>query len=121
MILKLVREGLGRTIALVSYLTQPKPQQRTEMAQKQVDEQAKNLALYQFFACPFCIRIRRNIHRLNLPIEIRDAQNNPEHREALLKQGGKIQVPCLRIEENGKTRWLYESTDILLYLEKQFS
>ncbi|MCA7113286.1 hypothetical protein LGL75_14005 [Staphylococcus aureus] len=29
-------------------------------------------------------------------------------------------MPCLRIEENGQTRWMYESSDIVAYLEKTF-
>jgi glutaredoxin len=120
MLIKLFREGLGRTIALGSYLTLPKPIQRDEIEQKTVDEKTKQLALYQFYACPFCIRIRRTIHRLNVPIEIRDAQNDKNHRHALLTQGGKLQVPCLTINENGKTRWLFESGDIIEYLNQQF-
>ncbi len=120
MLVKLVREGLGRTIALGNYLTLPKPKQRTETEQKTVDEKAKQLSLYQFYACPFCIRTRRAIHRLNVPIEICDAQNDKEHRNTLLNEGGKLQVPCLTINENGKTRWLFESADIINYLNEQF-
>jgi glutathione S-transferase len=78
------------------------------------------MALYQYFACPFCIKTRRAIHRLNLPITLRDAQNDPEHRSALATDGGKIQVPCLRIDEPSGSRWLYESNDIIAYLEDRF-
>ena len=120
MLVKLVREGLGRTIALGNYLTLPKPKQRTEIEQKSVNEKAMQLSLYQFYACPFCIRTRRAIHKLNVPIEIRDAQNDTNHRNTLLTQGGKVQVPCLMINENGKTRLLFESADIISYLNKQF-
>jgi hypothetical protein len=28
-------------------------------------------------------------------------------------------VPCLRIERDGKVRWLYESLDIIEYLREQ--
>ena len=120
MLLKLFREGLGRIIAFISYITESKPKQRPELEQQQVDKRAQTMTLYQFFACPFCIIIRRTLHRLNLPIATHDAQNNPVHRERLLKEGGKIQVPCLAIEEAGKTRWLYESSEIKAYLEKEF-
>lgn len=121
MLLKLVREGLGRLIAGISYLTLPKPTERTEDAQQAVDEACKKLALYQFFACPFCIKVRREIHHLNLSIETRDAQNNETHRAALLNEGGAIKVPCLKIEhDDGKTEWMYESSDIIDYLQKRF-
>jgi glutaredoxin len=121
MLLKLVREGLGRVIVLADGLTRPKPVRRAESAQREVDAAAARLALYQFFACPFCIKTRRAIQRLNLPIALRDAQNDPEHREALLAGGGKVQVPCLRIMESGGDRWLYESREIIAYLERRFS
>ena len=42
-------------------------------------------------------------------------------RAALLAGGGKIKVPCLRIEENGESRWMYESNDIIRYLESRFA
>ncbi|MDF3852182.1 hypothetical protein [Achromobacter denitrificans] len=30
-------------------------------------------------------------------------------------------MPCLRIEEAGGTRWMYESSDIIAYLEQRFA
>jgi glutathione S-transferase len=30
-------------------------------------------------------------------------------------------VPCLRIEENGQTTWMYESKVIIDYLDKRFA
>ena len=93
---------------------------RSPQAQAEVDAAARGLVLYQFYACPFCIKTRRALHRLNVPVETRDAQNDPEHRAALEAGGGKIQVPCLRIEEGGETRSVYESKDIIEYLELRF-
>jgi glutaredoxin 2 len=93
---------------------------RTPEAQAAVDEATRDLALYQFRLCPFCIKVRRAIHRLNLHIELRDALNDPEHRAALLTGGGEIKVPCLAISADGETRWLYESSDIIDWLEHRF-
>lgn len=120
MLLKALREGLGRIIVFIDFITRPKPIQRSEEDQARVDEEAASLSLYQFYACPFCVRTRRAIHRLNLPIQTRDAQNNPVDRQALKDGGGEIKVPCLRIEEEGETRWMYESMDIIAYLEQRF-
>jgi len=61
------------------------------------------------------------MYKLNLPIEKRSASEGSSHRDDLLQGGGKIKVPCLRIEENGKVEWLYESSDIIRYLEKRFA
>ena len=54
-------------------------------------------------------------------IETRDVKRNPIAREELLAGGGELQVPCLRIEEgDGGCRWMYESDDIIRYLEGRF-
>jgi glutaredoxin len=120
MIVKFIREVLGRVIVFINYLTQPSKIVRSDAEQEVVNRQAKSLALYQFYACPFCVRTRRTIHRLNIPIAYRDAQNNPVYRKELLTEGGEIQVPCLRIEEKGQTKWMYESSDIIRYLNDRF-
>lgn len=120
MILRAIRWVLGRLILFGDWLTRPKPPQRTPEAQAALDAQTANLALYQFRLCPFCIRVRRTIHRIGLNIALRDALNTPQYRAELIEQGGRYKVPCLRIEEDGKTRWLYESSDIVAWLEKWF-
>ncbi len=120
MIIKFIREALGRIIVLINFLTRPTQIVRSREGQEKVNQEAKNLKLYQFYACPFCVRTRRTIHRLNIPIEYRDAQNNSEHRKELKTEGGSIQVPCLRIEENDQTKWLYESANIIQYLNDRF-
>jgi glutaredoxin len=118
--LKALREGLGRIIVFINFITKPKKIVRTDAAQKLVDKEAEGFSLYQFYACPFCIRTRRAIHRLNINIEFRDAQNDAKYRQELLAEGGEIKVPCLRIEEKGQVVWMYESVDIIAYLNKRF-
>lgn len=120
MIVKALREGLGRLIVLISFITRPKRLVRSAADQEAVDKRAAHMALYQFYACPFCVRVRREVHRLNLPIETRDAQNDPRYRQELLEQGGKIQTPCLLIEEHGKRIWMYESKEIIEFLKRNF-
>ncbi|MGS0942790.1 glutaredoxin [Pseudomonas luteola] len=121
MLIKALRIGLGQTIVGLDLLTRPRKLKRSAEAQKQVEEQTAGLALYQFQACPFCVKTRRAMHKLNLPIALRDVKKDPEHREALLAGGGRIKVPCLRIEEDGRTAWMYESNDIIAYLNKRFA
>lgn len=121
MLLKLLREGLGRLFILGDVVSRPKPIERTEEAQNAVDLSVKKLSLYQFYACPFCMKVRRHIHKLNLPIELRDAQNNTAYRQELESQGGAIKVPCLRIEEESGVKWMYESNDIIQYLDEQYA
>lgn len=91
-------------------------------AQQQVDRECAQLALYHFKTCPFCIKVRHEMARLSLPIALRDAQHNPEHRTDLLEGGGKIQAPCLQItDEQGNVQWMYESGNIIKYLQQRFS
>ena len=79
----------------------------------------QGLSLYQFFACPFCTKTRRAIHRLNVNIEARDINKTPEYRQQLETEGGRVKVPCLRIEDQDEVRWLYESNEIINFLENR--
>jgi len=121
LLLKVFREGVGGLMAFVSYLTWPRKIKRDVAVQRDIDKQVESMSMYQYFACPFCIKIRRTIHRLNIPLEYRDAQvRGGEHRNTLEQQGGQIKVPCLRIDANDETTWLYDSKAIVAYLNEQF-
>lgn len=84
------------------------------------DHDTSDLSLYQYDYCPFCMITRRAIQKLGIDIEIRDTQKEPEYRRELIAEGGTGQVPCLRIEDNGSVEWLYESSDIMKYLQDRF-
>lgn len=117
-----VRAALTPVILLSETLSTPKPIRRDAATQQQIDAECKALALYQFRACPFCVKVRKTMRRLNLPIETRDAQQVQKHREALLEGGGKLKVPCLAISHNdGRTEWMYESDVIIDYLNQRFA
>jgi glutaredoxin len=118
----IIRWLLGRVILLGELLFSPSFPQRSAEAQAALDRQTHDLALYQFQACPFCVKVRFAMKRLGLNIETRDARRVPIYREQLLNGGGQIKAPCLRIHEtDGQVRWLYESTQIIHYLEQRFA
>lgn len=119
--LTLIRELLGRIIILMSHLMRPKQIIRSDEEQKKIIRQTQGLSLYQFYACPFCLKVRREIYRLNLPIKIQDVQHDQANREELIQYGGKMMVPCLKIIEKDQTSWLYESKDIIQYLNQRFN
>ena len=121
MLVKALRVGLGQLIVIGDALTRPRPQQRSAQGQAAVNAQAAALSLYQFQACPFCVKTRRAMHRLNVRVTLHDAKNDPQAREQLLAGGGKIKVPCLRIEDADGTRWMYESSEIIAYLDQRFA
>lgn len=118
--MKLIRWFLGRLILTIDFLTRPKPLTRQAEAQDRIDALTKKLSIYQFSACPFCVKVRRQLRKNSLNIELRDAKNNTEHKEELTRKGGKYKVPCLRIEtKTGDIKWLYESNDIISYLKTE--
>lgn len=99
----------------------PRPQ-RSADEQKRVDAETELLALYHFAVCPYCTKVRRAIKRLGLNIELRNAAKYPLYEQELRQQGGKLQTPCLRIQHaNKEVEWLYESADIVRYLEQRFN
>ncbi len=120
-ILKLLRFVVGRMVLFVHLLSLPRKGKRAVSELEQLKIPLQKLSLYQFQACPFCVKVRRQMRRLNLDIECRDARKNQVYRKELLAEGGALKVPCLRIEEaNGAVRWLYESSDINHYLQQAF-
>lgn len=120
-IFKPIRWVLGQLIIFIDWVTRPKPIERPAEIQKKIDEKTKSFALYQFQQCPFCVRTRRQIHRLALNIEKRDARNDQKWNQELVSEGGKYQVPCLKIvKDDGSVEWLYESKKINEYLCQRF-
>ena len=119
---KTIRLIIGPIILFIDKVTTPKGIQRPQEEQQKIDAEVSNLVLYQFKTCPFCIKVKRHNKRLSLNIETRDAQHNPIYREELLQGGGEIKVPCLKImDKNGNASWLYESDDIVQYLQDRFA
>lgn len=119
--MKFIRWFLGKIILLLNAVFSPRGIKRSADEQMSVDKKSKDYALYQFEACPFCVKVRRAMKRQSVNIELRDAKNDARHRQDLEQGGGRIKVPCLRIEKDGKTEWLYESSDIVSYIEKEFA
>jgi len=117
LILKTIRNGLGLIIVFFDWVSRPKKTIRSDEDQKVAQNAMRGLSLYQFYACPFCVKTRRAIHQLNVTIEARDINRNPAHREQLESATGKVKVPCLRIEEGENVRWMHESDDIIKFLQ----
>lgn len=116
---KTLRLVLTPFLLLADWLTTPRGVERPAALQQRIDHATATMVLYQFRACPFCIKVRRAIKRLTLRIELRDAKGNPVHRAELLAGGGEIKVPCLRLtDDTGEVTWLYESAAIIEHLQQ---
>lgn len=122
MIVKLIRNALGLVVVSADIATRWSRVKRSSEAQERVDSICKNITLYHFFGCPFCVKTRRTIYQLNLPIVKKSAAQGAQYRQELLEGGGKVQVPCLHIKhQDGSEQWMYESKIINAYLREQFA
>ncbi|QWL04018.1 glutaredoxin, partial [Shewanella indica] len=74
-----IRWILGRIILLLNFVFSPKSVKRQPEQQADIDEQCRNLSLYQYPACPFCVKVRRAMKRQSLNIATLDAKQEP-HR-----------------------------------------
>ncbi len=121
-VFRLIRWPLGQIIVFLDWVTRPAipaipPERRVEL-----DTTTSNFKLYQFKQCPFCVKTRRTIRRLGLNIETRDARNDPRWNSELVDQGGKYQVPCLRLaKDDGSIEWMYGSKNIIGFLDQSFA
>jgi glutaredoxin len=119
---KTLRLILGPFMLLWEYLTRPSGIVRTPDEQQAIDRECQNLALYQFRTCPFCIKVRQEMRLLSLNIQYLDAQSEGRIRDELLRGGGAVKVPCLRIaNDTVGDQWMYESGKIIEYLSGRFT
>lgn len=120
--MKLIRWFLGLLILAYEKVMSPKGLQRSFSDQSIVNNETRKLTLYQYKACPFCVKVRMSMKRLSLNVRKRDAKRSEMAKEELLAGGGTLKVPCLKIIENdGSETWMYESSEIINYLESRFS
>ncbi len=122
MFFKTLRIVLGPLLLLWEMLTRPKGVTRQPALQQALDEQCRDIVLYQYKTCPFCIKVRQELRRLSLKIDRLDAQHAGKNREELVQGGGQAKVPCLKItDQAGNSQWLYESGEIISYLRGRFA
>jgi len=117
-----LRRVLGPFMLIWERLSRPIGLVRTPAQQALVDQQCRSLVLYQFSTCPFCIKVRQEMHRLSLTVVRLDAQHDEQNRAALVQGLGQPKVPCLKITEaSGAVQWLSESGAIIAYLRQRFA
>ncbi len=119
--MSVIRWLLGRIIFVVDFLFRPRRYKHSPDVQAHYDEASKKLALFQYAACPFCVKVRWAMRKQGLTISLMDAKRNAQYAKELVEGGGHLKVPCLRIEqEDGTSQWMYESSDIIDYLVERF-
>jgi len=117
--MKLIRWILGRIIIFLDALFSPKAIIRDLNRQNKIDEITSSYQLYQYNACPFCVKVRRFFKKQSLNINLIDAKQE-NHKKDLVENGGKQKVPCLKVQlKNKQNKWIYESDDIIKFLSKE--
>ena len=120
--MSVIRFILGKIILLLNWVFTPRGIKRDPALQTSIDGQTASLKLYQYEACPFCVKVRRAMKRQSLRIETRDVKRSDSAREELLAGGGLLKVPCLRIEgDGGEVQWMYDSGNIIGYLDSNYA
>lgn len=78
----------------------------------------EDIKLYSGTYCPFCKKVESFIEENGLgdkiPVALID--KDEDAKNALIEGGGKKQVPCLYHDG----QWMYESQDIMNFLEEKF-
>src|SRR5687768_5538651 len=104
----IVRRTVGQAVNFFGWLTRPEPIPRTAQERKLLAPALKHLRLYDYRSCPQSLKLRQELHRLNLDLEYCDIRACQVHRSNLLHQFGRLHAPCLRIDGQGGVRWLDE-------------
>ncbi len=116
--IQIARKAIGALILGIDKLTSPSGPIRNAEQQAIIDQKTSGLKIYEMHACPFCVKVRREVKRLGLNIIRADVKRQADEMTTLVKEGGKFQVPCLRIEQNQQITWLYESDEIIKFLRE---
>lgn len=135
--MRIIRFLLGRLILLINWITLPTPVVRSQAQQDELDHSTQHLTVYEMLACPFCVKVRREIHRQGLKITTIDVKQSADEMDRLVNEGGKFQVPCLRVDTSSdyispstismqpfstssdteKVQWIYESDEIIKLIQ----
>lgn len=72
------------------------------------------IELFMLPTCPYCQKVIKYLDEHAIAYKVIDI-SEPEHEEALIKIGGKRQVPFIIDKEHGVE--MYESGDIIEFLK----
>jgi len=72
-----------------------------------------DVVLYSSKRCPYCIKVQNYLDSVGQTVETKYIDTNPEYRMELKDKGGKMQVPCLIIDDYP----LYGSDEIIKWMK----
>lgn len=72
----------------------------------------RDLVLYKFDSCPYCVRVMVHAKKLGLELDVRDTRRDRANHAEMVQRTGRTQVPLLFVD--GEPLW--ESADINAWL-----
>lgn len=108
-----VRTGTASAASLLrrrGHRVRPGLERRAQPAERPV--------LYNMEGSPYCRKVRETLNELNLDYVVQNVGKESARRAELIERGGNMQVPYL-VDANTGTA-LYESDDIIAYLESTY-
>ncbi len=91
---------------------------RGARARKARHDALEPLLLYNMEGSPYCRKVREALSELDLSHVVRNLPKGSPKRAELVQRGGKMQVPYLVDPNTGRA--MYESDDIVAYLEERY-
>ena len=77
------------------------------------------ITLYDLPGCPFCMRVKRTLEKLDLEYDVIEVPAAHEQRSAVREVSGQTGVPVIVDDEHG-VDGMAESSDIVTYLEDTY-
>ena len=110
----------GYTLKLIDRLVPVKPMVHNQERQSQLDSESRRMHLYFSQNSAASIRVKRFCDRVGLHVVEKDVERVNSYCNELLKEGGQPNIPCLRLELNGRTHWLYGPNEIVQFLNNRY-
>lgn len=118
--MSLTRHLTGKALGIVDRLVPVRPQVLTPAQRDQMERESRRMHLYYVRTCPSSISVRRHCQRMGLRVVEKDVQKVNTYRHELVNGGGEHRVPCLRIDEEQGSRWVYSPEAIKDFLNNRF-
>ncbi|MDO6682407.1 MULTISPECIES: glutaredoxin domain-containing protein [unclassified Oceanobacter] len=118
--MNVARQLKGMAFDLVDRVVPVKPVVHAPDLQTVLDRESRRMHLYFSRNCPASIQVRRHCLRLGLRVVEKDVERVDAYRNELVNGGGIPRVPCLRIDGEQNSEWLYSPDAIHGYLNRRY-
>ena len=89
----LIRWFVGRVILLINFLFSPRSPQHSSELNAKLNDALLGMLLYQYPACPFCVKVRRAMKRSGIQLPLIDAKRDPVARQTLEQEASDGTMP----------------------------